>query len=416
MSITSLALSRRTFSGVVLVGIFVYGLSLLVGYPSQENPEFTIRQAVVTTYFPGLSAPQVEDLITKHVEEEIRRIPEVEHIESSSRTGVSLIKVMVYDRYFELDNIWTDLRNRMNDLVGQLPDGTRGPFVDDDFGRVAVASIALTGDGFDYAEMRDVASDLRDQLYTTDGVSQVVIHGIQEENVFLEVNGARLSQLGVELSSIVKTLEGQNIVMPGGSIEVDGQEFVFEPTGSFASLDQIEDLVISIRGGTGVVRLGELLTVRRDYVDPQDRPAFYQGEPALVLEVAMSSGGNVVELGKRLEKQVSRFEANLPVGYQLNFATFQPKIVEVSISDFMGNLYQTVAIVLIVVVLFLGWRTGVVVGMIVPLTLLLALPFMNLLNIPFSRRLDCGDDYFSRLAGGQRSRDGRGDPHKGPGR
>ena len=383
MSITSLALSRRTFSGVVLVGIFVYGLSLLVGYPSQENPEFTIRQAVVTTYFPGLSAAQVEDLITKQVEEEIRRIPEVEHIESSSRTGVSLIKVIVYDRYFELDNIWTDLRNRMNDLVGQLPDGSRGPFVDDDFGRVAVASIALTGHGFDYAEMRDVASDLRDQLYTTDGVSQVVIHGIQEENVFLEVNGARLSQLGVELSSIVKTLEGQNIVMPGGSIDVDGQEFVFEPTGSFASLDQIEDLVISIRGGAGVVRLGELLTVRRDYVDPQDKPAFYQGEPALVLEVAMSSGGNVVELGKRLEKEVSRFEANLPVGYQLNFATFQPKIVEVSISDFMGNLYQTVAIVLIVVVLFLGWRTGIVVGMIVPLTLLLALPFMNLLNIPF---------------------------------
>jgi len=383
MSITSLALSRRTFSGVVLVGIFVYGLSLLVGYPSQENPEFTIRQAVVTTYFPGLSAAQVEDLITKQVEEEIRRIPEVEHIESSSRTGVSLIKVIVYDRYFELDNIWTDLRNRMNDLVGQLPDGSRGPFVDDDFGRVAVASIALTGQGFDYAEMRDVASDLRDQLYTTDGVSQVVIHGIQEENVFLEVNGARLSQLGVELSSIVKTLEGQNIVMPGGSIDVDGQEFVFEPTGSFASLDQIEDLVISIRGGAGVVRLGELLTVRRDYVDPQDKPAFYQGEPALVLEVAMSSGGNVVELGKRLEKEVSRFEANLPVGYQLNFATFQPKIVEVSISDFMGNLYQTVAIVLIVVVLFLGWRTGIVVGMIVPLTLLLALPFMNLLNIPF---------------------------------
>ncbi|MDE0887004.1 MAG: efflux RND transporter permease subunit [Myxococcota bacterium] len=383
MSITSLALSRRTFSGVVLVGIFVYGLSLLVGYPSQENPEFTIRQAVVTTYFPGLSAAQVEDLITKQVEEEIRRIPEVEHIESSSRTGVSLIKVIVYDRYFELDNIWTDLRNRMNDLVGQLPDGSRGPFVDDDFGRVAVASIALTGHGFDYAEMRDVASDLRDQLYTTDGVSQVVIHGIQEENVFLEVNGARLSQLGVELSSIVQTLEGQNIVMPGGSIDVDGQEFVFEPTGSFASLDQIEDLVISIRGGAGVVRLGELLTVRRDYVDPQDKPAFYQGEPALVLEVAMSSGGNVVELGKRLEKEVSRFEANLPVGYQLNFATFQPKIVEVSISDFMGNLYQTVAIVLIVVVLFLGWRTGIVVGMIVPLTLLLALPFMNLLNIPF---------------------------------
>ena len=383
MSITSLALSRRTFSGVVLVGIFVYGLSLLVGYPSQENPEFTIRQAVVTTYFPGLSAAQVEDLITKQVEEEIRRIPEVEHIESSSRTGVSLIKVIVYDRYFELDNIWTDLRNRMNDLVGQLPDGSRGPFVDDDFGRVAVASIALTGHGFDYAEMRDVASDLRDQLYTTDGVSQVVIHGIQEENVFLEVRGARLSQLGVELSSIVQTLESQNIVMPGGSIDVYGQEFVFEPTGNFTSLDQIEDLVISIGGGAGVVRLGEILTVRRGYVDPQDKPAFYQGEPALVLEVAMTSGGNVVELGKRLEKKVSRFEANLPIGYQLDFATFQPEIVETSIADFMGNLYQTVAIVLIVVVLFLGWRTGMVVGMIVPLTLLLALPFMNLLNIPF---------------------------------
>ncbi len=382
MTPTQWSIDRSHFAAALVVAIVVVGLWLFAGYPSQEDPEFTIREAVVTTRFPGMSPTRVEDLITRVVEEEIRRIPEVEHIESSSRIGESIVHVTVHDRYFDLQPIWHDLRNRMEDVRKSLPDGSQGPFVNDDFGRVAVASLAITGEGFSLSEMEDVAEDLRDLLYPIRGVSQVVLHGVQEERIFLEVNPARFAELGLNPMQVIQTLRAQNVVMPGGRLEVDGQSVFFEPSGNLQSVEELENLVIAIPGRDEVAALRDLVNVRRALVDPPTRPVFYQGRPAIVVEVSMVEGENIVEFGGRLLESVRRFESALPIGYEIHRATFQPTLVQASISDFLGNLYQTILIVLVVVVVFLGPRTGLVVGLLVPLTILAALPVMSWLDIP----------------------------------
>ena len=383
MNLTEWSLSRSHFAAVLIVAVILVGTGLFVGYPSQEDPEFTIREAVVTTTFPGMAPERVEDLITRRIEEKIRKLPEVEHITSSSRTGVSVVHASLHDRYFDLQPIWQDLRNHMEDVRSELPDGTLGPFVNDDFGRVAVASLAITGEGFTLAEMEDVAEDLRDSLYAVDGISEVVLHGIQEERIFLEIHPARMAEVGINPVELFQSLATQNVVTPGGSLEVDGQDFVFEPSGSFESIDEIENLVISVPGRASVVYLRDILTVTRAVVDPPDQPVYYQGRPAIVVEVSMVTGANIVEFGERLLAAVRGYEAALPIGYEIHLATFQPTLVDASISDFLGNLYQTIAIVLLVVVVFLGLRTGLIVGLIVPLTILSALPFMSALEIPF---------------------------------
>ncbi len=382
MNITERAIERSHFAAVLVVAVVAIGVGLFVGYPSQEDPEFTIREAVVTASFPGMAPERVEDLITRKIEEEVRKLPEVEHITSSSRTGQSIVHVSLHDRYFDLQPIWQDLRNNMEDVRSELPEGTLGPFVNDDFGRVAVASLAITGEGFSLAEMEDVAEGLRDSLYAVEGISEVSLHGVQGERIFLEVHPARLAELGINPSEILQVLATQNVVIPGGSLEVDGQDIVFEPSGSFETIADVENLVIGIPGRDSVAYLRDVLTVRRGVVDPPTRPVFYDGRPSVVVEVSMVTGENIVEFGERLERAVRRYESRLPIGYEIHLATFQPTLVDVSISDFLNNLYQTIGIVLLVVVLFLGLRTGLIVGMIVPLTILAALPFMSFLEIP----------------------------------
>ena len=382
MSPTRWSIDQSHFAAALVVAIVVVGLGLFAGYPSQEDPEFTIREAVVTTRFPGMSPTRIEDLITRVVEEEIRRIPEVEHIRSSSRIGESIVHVTVHDRYFDLQPIWHDLRNRMEDVRKGLPDGSQGPFVNDDFGRVAVASLAITGEGFDLSEMEDVAEDLRDVLYPIKGVSQVVLHGVQEERIFLEVNPARFAEFGLNPARVIQTLRTQNVVIPGGRLEVDGQSIFFEPSGNLKSVEELENLVVAIPDRDEVAALRDLVHVRRALVDPPERPAFYQGRPAIVVEVSMVAGENIVEFGERILDTVRSFESALPIGYEISRATFQPTLVEESISEFLGNLYQTIVIVLLVVVLFLGPRTGLIVGLLVPLTILAALPAMSWLEIP----------------------------------
>jgi multidrug efflux pump subunit AcrB len=381
LSITEFALGRSHFVAVSVAALVLVGISLYVGFPSQEDPDFTIREAVITTRFPGMSPERIEDLVTRPVEEEIRRIPEVKHIISSSRSGTSVVHVEVYDRYVDLDPIWRDLRNRMGDLAPRLPAGTQGPFVNDDFGRVAVATIAVTGDGFSLAELRETAKALRQELYVVPGTSQVDLFGVQDERVYLEVSPARLTEFGVGPAHIFQSLVSQNVILPGGRVTVEGHEFLVEPTGNFESVDEIGEVPISLPDG-GFAYLRDVASIERAYVDPPESPVYYNGEPAIALGVSMVVGENIVEYGERLRQRVSRFESSLPVGYRLSFATFQPARVERSIEDFTGNLYQTISVVLLVVVLFLGLRTGLIVGLIVPLTILAAFVFMSLWEIP----------------------------------
>ncbi|WOF75133.1 efflux RND transporter permease subunit [Parvibaculaceae bacterium PLY_AMNH_Bact1] len=383
-NIAAYAIRNGRFTLFALIALAATGIAIYFSHPSQEDPEVTIRTAVVTAYFPGMSAERIEQLIVKPIEETAKQISEVTDMTSTASTGAAMVKVEVGDKYFDLDPIWTDLRNKMNDLTPSLPSGTSGPYVNDDFGRVAVATLALTGADYSMAELRQVARDLRDAIGALPLVSQVDLYGIQDEQIWLTADQTYMDQLGLSQQAVIAALTGQNVILPGGSIAANGQRITIEPSGSFTSVDEIRDLPLELPEG-GIVYIRDIFDVERGYVDPPSRPTQFNGVPSLMLGVAMVNGSNIAEFGVALEALLADLEEDLPLGMALEFATYQPPLVAAAVSDATNNLLQTIATVLVVVILFLGVRTGLIVGSIVPLAILAALVGMSLWEIPLHR-------------------------------
>jgi multidrug efflux pump subunit AcrB len=384
MSLTRFALDNDRVTALALVLIVAAGLWTFAAYPSREDPSITIREAVVSVAFPGMAPQRVEDLITRPLEERIRELPAVKEIRSDSKTGLAILHVTVQDRLTDLDPVWQDLRNKMADARADLPSGTRGPFVNDEVGLTAVATVALWSDGFSLAEMRETARGVRDRLYALEGIKKIELYGVQDERVVLQVSNARLAEYGIGPAAIVDTLRRQNVIMPGGVVEAGGVNVTLEPSGSFESLADIADTLLRTPDGR-LVPLGELARITRGYVDPPVKPVYFDGRPAIVLSVSISEGTNSIAFGRRLSERLQDLENGLPLGYVLEYATYQPALVEVAVDGALGNLYQTLVIVLLVVVAFLGLRTGLIVGAFVPLTMLAALVVMRLLDIELQR-------------------------------
>jgi multidrug efflux pump subunit AcrB len=363
----------------------LFGLTQFFNFPRQEDPPITIREIVVHAFYPGMEPMDVEQLITHKLEAQIRTLPEMEDIWSDSKTGIAVIHADTRDEYDDLDLIWQKIRNKMADIKPELPQGTIGPFINDEFGLTAVATVALWSEGFSMAEMRPVARDIRDRLYELDGIRKVELWGVQEEQVFLKFSTTKLSQYGISIGEIVMTLVQQNVILPGGKIDAAGQDIIVEPSGNFKSLQDIENVLFEIPGTKKTIRLKDLLVVQRGYIDPPNDLAYFNGKPTIVISVSITPGVNSVEFGDRLTRKIKDLEAQLPVGYVLEYATFQPDLVEKAVNGALSNVYQTLVIVLIVVMLFLGVRTGLIVGSFVPMTMLLGLIVMGLFGLELER-------------------------------
>lgn len=385
-SLTRFALENRMFFLLVAILLVVGGPASFVSHPSREDPKITIRSAVVTARYPGMTPERVEELITRKIEEKAREIPQVEAIKSVSRSGLSTVTVELQDKYFDIAPVWQQLRNKMSDVAPDLPDGTIGPDVNDDYGNVAMATIAMTAEGFTIAEMRRRARTLRDRLYGIEGVRKIELFGIEKERIFVEFDNARLAQLGITPSAISETLQKQNIILPGGKIQAGSIAFTAEPSGNFETVDDIGSVPVELPDRAGqVVYLRDIATISRGYVDPPEAPAFYNGKPSVVISISMVDNFDAVAFGDELRRKITTLENMLPIGYQLQFITFQPNDIQNALKGVLNNLYQTVAIVLAVVIVFLGWRTGLIVGTMVPLTMLLSILIMRYIGIELER-------------------------------
>lgn len=385
--ITEFAIDLNRITVLVLLGIPLLGLLVFLDYPRQEDPSIQIRQAIVTAALPGMDVYRVEELITRSIEEKIREIGEIDDIWSSTKDGRTIVHAEVADWVSggDIPAVWQTLRNKMSDVVPQLPAGTRGPFVNDRFGLTAVATIALWADGFSLEEMRRVARDVRRQLDALGGVETIELFGVQPERVFLDVSNARLASLGIQPKVIIDTLRAQNMVLPGGVIAAEGQNIVIEPSGTFRDVADIAEVLIPVPGSGKTIPLKDVVEVRRDYADPAERPVFYNGRPAIVISVSILDGINAVEFGERLTRRLAEIEQTLPVGFVLDYASYQPTLVERAVNGAIGNLGQTLLIVLVVVVVALGLRTGLIVGSFIPMTMLLALIGMSVWNVELQR-------------------------------
>jgi len=385
MNLAKLALGNSRITVNAILVIVLLGITVYSSYPSAEDPSIVIRTATVKAEYPGMAPERVEELIAKPLESAMREIAEIDEIRSVSETGSTEVTLELHDDVTDLDAAFQDIRNKANDVAAQLPQGTRGPTVNDEEGLTAVATIALWADGFTLAEMRDVARDTRDALYTLDGVRKIQILGVQDERIYLETTPVRLSQLGVSPRDIFGVLADQNIIEPGGEIVADGRRVLLDPSGNFDSVDEIRGVVFRIPETDQVLRLEEVVSIRRDLVDPPILPSYFNDRPAIIISVSTVVGTNNVEFGERLTAMVNAIQQDLPVGYVLEYATFQPELIAAAVEGAVSNVYQTLAIVLTVVMLFLGLRTGLIVGFFVPLTMLLGIIVMRLAEVELQR-------------------------------
>ncbi len=380
MDLTRYAIDNRVVTLVALAVVALSGFSAYRSLPRAEDPGFLVRNAVVRTQFPGAAPERVELLVTDRIERVVQEIPEVVHINSESRTGQSIVTVEIRESVTELRPIWDNLRRKVDGVVGELPRGVV-PIVDDALGEVFGTVIALTADGFSYAELEEIAEQVREVFLRIEDVAKVEIQGTQEERVFVDFDNARLSALGLSAAQLQGILQSSNIIIPGGAVETGVERIALEPTGNFTSVDDIRRTLITLPRTGETVYLGDIAEIRRGYADPAREKVRANGQPALVLSISMRAGGNIVQLGENIRAAIADLEQRHPVGIAFDILAFQPEVVDRAVSNFVNSILQAVGIVLVCMLLFLGIRTGLVVATLVPMAMMATLMLMSYLGI-----------------------------------
>jgi len=381
MDITRFAIEKNRIFAAALLVIMVSGISAYTDMPRSEDPGFIIRTALVQTIFPGASPERVELLVTDKIEKVIQEIPELDFVSSTSKVGVSIIYVNIAEQYTDIRPIWDKLRRKIDRVRGELPDSVIGPMVNDEFGDVFGSIIAITGDGFDYRSLRDIADEVRNELLFIPEAAKVDIVGAQDERVFVEYDNARLAEFGLSPVQLMQALEARNIILPGGDFSTPFEKIVLEPSGSFRTVEEIGEMVLNVPARSDVVRLRDIATVSRGYIDPPQTRTRYNGEPALALAVSLREGGNILDLGTAIREVLARARTVYPVGVEFDLIQFQADAVFKKVHDFAGNLIQAVVIVALVMLVFLGLRTGLVVASLIPSTMIASILVMSVFGI-----------------------------------
>jgi len=387
-SITDFALNNSRTVIIMMLVIFFGGIILFGKIPKLEDPRITIREALVSAKNPGMSVEKIERLVTRPIEEKLRSMGEVDDIKDSvSKVGECLMHVTIDDEVpaEDLPAVWKLLRNRMSDLAPTLPEGTIGPMVNDTVGDTSMATIALWSDGFSMAEMRETAREIRERINLMKGIQKIDLTGVQEERIYIEYSNAKMAQLGINPGVIGNTLRQQNAIRPSGRVDINGVEIILETLGSFQTIEEIGDALIPIAGTEATIPLRDIASIRKAFVEPVQNPAYYNGHPAIVLSVFLFKGVDAVAFGERLKTKVTEIEQSLPLGYKLDFATFQPDLISKSVDGMVSNVVQSVAIVVAVVMLLLGLRTGLIVGSFIPFVMLFGVLMMGVFNIEMQR-------------------------------
>ncbi len=371
---------------VTVFGLMLFGLFSYFTLPAQEDPSVKVREAVISTSFPGMPAQQIELLVTKTLEEGVRNVDEVKEIRSVSVLGKSTIYVQLYDRYFDLDQIWDKVRNEIDKVSHQLPEGTLPPYVNDNFGDVAILTVAIQAQsGIDMGELFDIAQHARDELYLVKGTQSVDILGAQQENIVIEFSDVKAAQLGIAPSQLLATLQAENVLRSGGIVDINGTSFNVAPSGNFDSLEAIKNVVFPLKDSSHTIQLRDIAKVYRDVVDPPQQTAYFNGKPAIVLAIAKSDRYSVIDISPRIEARIAELARIMPLGVTMQTITRQADQVESAVDGMSINVVQTLSIVLGVVILFLGLRIGLIVGATVPAVVLIVLAMLNFSGMVLER-------------------------------
>lgn len=387
MNIASYFVNNRTSSWMVTLILLLGGLIAFLNLGRLEDPQFTIKQAMVITVYPGASPTQVEEEVTYPIENAIQQLPYVDNIKSISTAGKSQITVEMKSIYRkdDLRGIWEEMRRKINDLTPSLPSGVYPPKIIDDFADVYGMLIAVTGDGYQYKDINDYVDFLKRELVLVDGVGKVSVQGEQEEQVFVEISRSKIVSLGISPSRISSLLVTQNQVSNAGKVKIGDEYIRINPTGEFESVEELENLLISQAGASERIYLGDVARVYRGYEEVPDNLIHYGGHQALLLGISFADGVNVVEVGERIQQRMQALEYMRPVGMDTDFIYNQPVEVDKSVHGFILNLAEAVGIVIVVLLLFMGIKSGLLIGLILLLTVLGTFIFMQQMDINLQR-------------------------------
>ena len=377
MNIARASIRRTAVVLFLCVATAVAGVAAYFQIGKLEDPAFTIKTAVVTVSYPGATAYEVEQEATSRVEDAIQSMGEVKHIRARSTPGLAILYVDIKDRYMsdQLPQIWDVLRQKISDVQMSMPSGSV-IMVNNDYGDVYGQYYALVGDGCTMKELWDYADFLKKQLVLVDEVASVKVQGEQKEGVYVEFSASRLSALGLSPVAVFSVLNEQNNISEIGHATMGDRYVRVSPTSAILSVEDIGDLVIGGQGAN-LIRLRDVATVRRDYLAPQSFQMFYNGRSALGIGIATVTGGNVVRMGQAVTKRLRELEVYRPIGIELKEIYMQSNQVTKSIQDFIVNLLESLVIVVGVLLVFMGLRSGVIIGAVLLLTVAGTFAVMN---------------------------------------
>ena len=389
MNFAECAIKYRVLSFIVMVLSVAGGWSAYQSMPRFEDPEFTIRTALIYTAYPGASPRQVAEEITRPLETALQELPEVDAIKAASSAGASVIHVDIKYEFSksksDLQSIWTKLRNKVNDAAARLPSEAAKPIVNDDFGDVYGFYYLLTGEGYSKAELRRYAKELRMDLLQVDGVAKVSLLGEEQEAIYVEIARPRAARLGVSQNDLYNQLARQNAVAPAGEVEINQRRLAIHPSGGISSVAAIENLLVAVSEDGGLVHLKDIASVHRGYKTPPTKLIRYDGKPALAIGASNVSGANVVKVGEAISQKISDAEARRPLGMELHEFYHQGKVVDSAVRQFFANVVAAFVIVWLTLLIFMGARTAGIIGAVLLLTISATLATMEMAGIPLHR-------------------------------
>ncbi len=395
MNIAEFTIKNKMLSIIVILLAVFGGWNAYQTMPRFEDPEFTIRQAVVFTQYPGATPIQVAQEVTSPLERAIKQMQEVDIITSKSRAGVSEITVEIKYEFSpskaDLQLIWTKLRNKIKDAEASLPPGTKTPIVNDDFGDVYGLYYFITGDGYTPAELKSYAKSLEDEILQVDGVAKVVLSGSLQEAIFVEISRSDAASLGVSINNVYQMLERQNTLADAGNVVIGEQRITITPSGGIDSVAAIQNLVVTTNSqttnqtGTKLIYLKDIANVWRGYETPPRLEHRFNGKEAIGLGIAGQLGSNIVAISQEIDKKIVSAESLRPLGIEVHEYYHQGKIVDVAVKDFVVNVIAALAIVIITLLIFMGLKSAIVIGAILLLTIAATLATMSIADIPMHR-------------------------------
>jgi multidrug efflux pump subunit AcrB len=419
MNLGEYSIAKKTITLVFTVGAVIAGMQAYNNLGRLEDPEFTIKDALITTAYPGASAAEVEKEVSNTIEKAVQEMGQLKRVKSMSMRGLSVVTATMKDKYDKkaLPQVWDELRRKVGDAQGQLPPGAGPSVVNDDFGDVYGVYIAITGDGYSQREIKDFANFLRRELLLVQDVKRIAFWGAEQEAIFVEMNREKLANLGISQQQIYDQMKAKNLVSNAGRAKVGPEYLAIEPTGEFESEEDLRNLLISDPGSGAQIYLGDVAEIYRGYLEPPNQvlresyKTYWKGNkkiddqtlgsvvpstseyevrthhyaPAIGLAISTVDGGNVVTMGNALVERFQELKPQIPLGMQVHVISNQAASVEQSVNGFMANLIAAVVIVVVVLLFFMGLKSGILIGAVLFITICASFIVMDYYSILLER-------------------------------